>query len=367
MNRKKTIILMLIIVVSFIIAYAGHFLFEGNGKRPESTKESSPVRYKHISTEINGKKQEINILEVDLKDKRTEIKPVLSFDSIFGFEKLSSMAERSRAYAAINAGFFYEFGQPSGMVAIDGRIITASTGKFPVFIFDGQKAYIKQVETKLRLSCGGKRINLNSINTEGKPGETILYTREYGTDNRARLANTSVVIIDNKIQKAVSCRGKTDIPKNGLLLTVYKSSSLNLNDLGIKVNDTVKFEYEPYLGEDIQAYECGSWLVKNGSVVIGEKDEWVGVMTNNDPRTAIGIKDDGKVVLITVDGRQPGYSIGVTGKELGKFLLDYGVIDAAMLDGGASTEMIVKGKIVNKPSFKGQERKLGGAVVVKLR
>jgi exopolysaccharide biosynthesis protein len=70
---------------------------------------------------------------------------------------------------------------------------------------------------------------------------------------------------------------------------------------------------------------------------------------------------------MTVDGRQPGYSVGVSAKELADFLIGYGVKDAAMLDGGASTEMILKGKVINKPSFKGEERPLGGALLVRIK
>jgi len=40
-------------------------------------------------------------------------------------------------------------------------------------------------------------------------------------------------------------------------------------------------------------------------VVAVDRDDWVGLLTNRDPRTAIGVKHDGKVVLVTVDGRQP--------------------------------------------------------------
>ena len=87
-------------------------------------------------------------------------------------------------------------------------------------------------------------------------------------------------------------------------------------------------------------------------------------MTNRDPRTAVGIKNETTVVLITVDGRQPERSAGMTGEELARYLLQNGVKDAAMLDGGASTEMIVGGEIVNRPSFNGKERPVGGALAV---
>jgi exopolysaccharide biosynthesis protein len=90
----------------------------------------------------------------------------------------------------------------------------------------------------------------------------------------------------------------------------------------------------------------------------------VGVMTNRDPRTAVGIKEDGTVILFVVDGRQPGFSAGFTGKELAEYLIGCGVRDAAMLDGGASTEMLVEGRLVSRPSHKGEERPLAGGILI---
>lgn len=58
------------------------------------------------------------------------------------------------------------------------------------------------------------------------------------------------------------------------------------------------------------------------------------------PRTAIGITGDNKLVLLVVDGRQPGLSEGMTVFELAEMLRkDYGVTDAINLDGGGSTTM----------------------------
>ena len=92
----------------------------------------------------------------------------------------------------------------------------------------------------------------------------------------------------------------------------------------------------------------------------------MGVLTNRDPRTAIGIREDGTVIQLTVDGRQPGYSAGFTGRELAENLIVCGAVDAAMLDGGASTAMLFEGELVNRPSHKGQEREIAGAILVLL-
>lgn len=73
------------------------------------------------------------------------------------------------------------------------------------------------------------------------------------------------------------------------------------------------------------------------------------------PRTAIGVSADGKTLIIAViDGRQPGYSAGMTLPELGELMIKLGARDAINLDGGGSSSLVygpVGGeRIVNKPS-----------------
>jgi len=74
------------------------------------------------------------------------------------------------------------------------------------------------------------------------------------------------------------------------------------------------------------------------------------------PRTALGTNPDGKVLwLVVVDGRQKGFSEGVTLEELAKIMLDLGCVDAVNLDGGGSSiMMLAKGDgslaVMNSPS-----------------
>jgi len=374
-NRKNILIgiFILFISMSFTFFNVGHFLFnmlkpseKGNMARNESTGNTytSAVKYNHLSRTINGKKQEMDILEVDVSKPGIKIQPVLSFNLIYGFENLSSMAGKKKAYAAINGGFFYEYGQPSGMVAINGKLITGSSGKYPVFTVENGKAALMEIKSKLWLEYGSGKLKIDKMNTPGKIGEVVVYTPAYGLSNRAKTTNLTVTIKDNIIIDMGIYSGEVGIPDNGMLITIFSEQNYYLDTLPLKKGDTVKQVHEPDLTGDVSAYECGSWIIRDGRVVLGDRDAWVGVLTNRDPRTAIGIKNDGKVVLFTVDGRQPGYSEGLTGRELGEFLLEYGVKNAAMLDGGASTEMIVNNKIVNRPSFRGQERPLGGGILV---
>lgn len=74
------------------------------------------------------------------------------------------------------------------------------------------------------------------------------------------------------------------------------------------------------------------------------------------PRTALGIKDDGTVILYTIDGRQAGYSVGAGVDQVARRFLELGCVDAVLFDGGGSTTLGTTGMldgqfaIQNKPS-----------------
>jgi Phosphodiester glycosidase len=81
------------------------------------------------------------------------------------------------------------------------------------------------------------------------------------------------------------------------------------------------------------------------------------------PRTAIGVTATGKILLVVIDGRQSRWSRGATLGELRTILRDLGAVDALNLDGGGSSEMVVDGEVVNRPSD-GHERRITNAVLI---
>lgn len=104
----------------------------------------------------------------------------------------------------------------------------------------------------------------------------------------------------------------------------------------------------------------GPSLVKNGKIVDGIDD--VEIDTNfgnhsiqgNQPRTLVGAKKDGTLVFVVVDGRDAGYSRGVTMTEAAKIMLEQGCVTAYNLDGGGSSTMYFNGEVVNEPSNGGE-------------
>lgn len=120
----------------------------------------------------------------------------------------------------------------------------------------------------------------------------------------------------------------------------------------------------------VDAVSGNGVLVRDGKV-IGDVDTIgdAGFRGRN-PRTAVGILPNGRLLLVTVDGRQPGYSDGMTLRELADLLLALGARDALNLDGGGSTTLVARDsagalRIVNHPSDKEGERPVGNALAVR--
>ena len=108
--------------------------------------------------------------------------------------------------------------------------------------------------------------------------------------------------------------------------------------------------------------ESGKVLVKKG----GDRGE-------NDtdfpqPRTAVGLdKRNSKLIIVVIDGRQPGYSEGATLEELAQLMINLGAYTAMNLDGGGSSTMVMEDenqnpKVLNSPinnQIPGRERVVG--------
>ncbi|SFS17779.1 Exopolysaccharide biosynthesis protein [Microbacterium sp. cf046] len=105
----------------------------------------------------------------------------------------------------------------------------------------------------------------------------------------------------------------------------------------------------------------GPAIVEDGAVVDGiesvEVDTNVGnhSIQGEQPRTAVGLIDENHYVFVVVDGRDEGYSRGVTLTELAEIMTGLGATTAYNLDGGGSSTMYFNGQVVNQPS-NGAER-----------
>jgi hypothetical protein len=94
------------------------------------------------------------------------------------------------------------------------------------------------------------------------------------------------------------------------------------------------------------------WNAIGGNEHIVSNGSNVATWNELHPRTALGYTADQKLLMATVDGRQPGHSLGMTTPELANLLISYGVREAINLDGGGSTTMAMNDRsprLVNVP------------------
>ena len=86
--------------------------------------------------------------------------------------------------------------------------------------------------------------------------------------------------------------------------------------------------------------------------------------TTRHPRTMVGVDADHAIWLVTIDGRQPAISLGMTFTELQTLARRLGLRSALNLDGGGSTTMVAGGRIVNHPSDPTGPRPVSDALLV---
>ena len=99
-------------------------------------------------------------------------------------------------------------------------------------------------------------------------------------------------------------------------------------------------------------------------VVNGQSTEMGGTGGGLNPRTAIGQRSDGAILLLVIDGRQAS-SLGANMRDVTNVMLEFGAVNAANLDGGSSTSMFYDGECLNSSaSLKGM-RYLPNTILVR--
>ncbi|WP_418836941.1 phosphodiester glycosidase family protein, partial [Phascolarctobacterium faecium] len=101
---------------------------------------------------------------------------------------------------------------------------------------------------------------------------------------------------------------------------------------------------------------AGPMLVEDGKRNVRSVSEQIAgdIAYGRAPRTAIGVKKDGTVVILVADGRRTN-SVGMTLDEVARYMIKLGAVSALNFDGGGSSEMVLNNKILNNPSD-GNER-----------
>ena len=323
----------------------------------------------------------INALRVDLS--RATIKIVRALDAGVGTESVSSLAARHRATAAVNGGYFRTTGtyrgESMGLVLLDGKLISEpyndraefgviNNGKSTELIF-GHLGYVGEV------FVGPAKYKVHGVNRPVSKDELIIFTPEFHRTTLTKPDGLEVVVRRNKVVSIGDLTGSAQIPADGYVISAVGSARESLKR-NVRKGAPSKFLWRLsslYLKTDAQKWRnaksilgAGPQLIKAGRIDITDKQEKMvpGFATDRHPRTALAQLDTAKILLLTVDGRQPGVSVGMSLQMLADLLLALGAVEAINLDGGGSTTMVVRDKVVNRPSDQTGERPVSDAILV---
>jgi hypothetical protein len=302
-----------------------------------------------------------------------DLEPVLSNDAIVGTETLTAIERRATTVATvagINADRFNADGRPTGMLLRKGVLDHGPNANRSSIGIDSAGALrVEKVRLLPTWQGTGNRQTLAALNGSRSATGTSLYTPVWGPVTPAVTGSLELVLrpfgatIPNTevAGEVVEVRtgGGTPIPPDGAVLVARGTTAVNRMRAEAPLGTTVRIRLilDPDWAGVADAVGAGPALVRAGKAIFDAKEEFLpSQLAVSEPRTAVGQLADGRIVLVVVDGRRPGYSTGMTTFELALALLRLGAVNAAALDGGGSSTMAFEGRLLNRPSGNTERR-----------
>jgi hypothetical protein len=337
----------------------------------------------------------IHVVEVDPRACGVRLRTAAAHDRVVGLETTSSLAARAGggapALVAVNADFFRAEppGVPEGPQVAGGEVVAAEgsygpsvSTRFrvaqPVFgVARGAGPFVGEAALAgSAWTSAGRPHPLARVNAPPGPDSLALFNRfAGGTASR----DTGAVAVVVRLRGATAAAGDTaravvlrvdtlaaevTVPDGGAVLVGRGRVAGWLR--GLAPADTVAWTL-PFDGAPGAVEELvGGFpllLVAGASALDRVPAIREAFAARRHPRTAVGLRPDGTVLLVVVDGRQPGHSDGMTLAELNDLLRELGATEAVNLDGGGSTALVLGGRLVNRPSDP-QERPVANALLV---
>ncbi len=359
-----------------------------------------------------------NVVSLDPSDELLAVEPVLARGLVPGLETVPAIGGRllgDGVVAAINGGFWLSapVGDPNGYLAVDGTLVSEAQtqGGGPrgtVALRRDGRLLLDRVETLLTLRTGGpggpggeveRRVaGVNRSVSAAPPypdpdDAVVVYSRALGdevdVEPLVRAETTTAVralVVDGLVPAAdgtsrgtvaaVEGAGRVAIPSGGSVVVAHGGSAGALAAVAPGDEVALDVEVRPST-DDAEAWTDLEWGLAAGPLIarggaLTDPDDWEEegfspeIHSNpRAPRSAIGVTSQGRVLLVTVDGRQPGYAAGMTIQELAEHLLALGASDVLSLDGGASSQLATDGFLRNRPCCDARLRPVATALVVR--
>ena len=312
----------------------------------------------------------IHLFRVDLQNPGIDLEPVLAMDSHQGLEPVLNMVKRrdKPSYDVLMAvnGDFWIKSAPRGLAVLDGRMTRTPSSWSAISFSQDRIPQIGIFKTRLYLTDGaGQHIPIGSLNRPRTYNNIVLFTNAHGDAAEERSGGRSVILdpggkklpaqgqVNVQVKRVFNTSEPSGIPDGKWVVSAGRAVVKALYPLQAGARWTLVSQIEPNDFPVHDAFSGGPRLLRNGEVSVeyvkeGQRSTFA---TEKHPRTAIGYSQDRKYLIVAVvDGRQPGYSLGMDLYELAALMHEFGCFDAINLDGGGSSTMIVEDSIVNRPS-----------------
>ena len=317
---------------------------------------------------------------------KAELRVMLSNDAVGGteprLERTSSMCRRVDCLIAVNGDFFGAVAsEPVGAVVDGGQLLRSPSRQHHQLTEspDGSFSTGQLGWRGTLVPSDLQQIDLDGVNVPREANEVVLYTpaegpttgaNQYGVELALQVVRPvgPILLGTTTLVRLLELRhgGDTPIPPDGAVLSGHGRGQRSLENLWARVQAgtadpeaLLRLDVTPGAEESVGGSPI---LVRDGKRWFA--DEPRDLYRLRAPRTLAGWTPDGTLLLVTVDGRQAGYSAGMTMDEAAALMIGLGAVEAINLDGGGSTAFVVDGVIVNRPSDRAVRRD-GKTVVVK--
>jgi hypothetical protein len=308
------------------------------------------------------------------------LRTVLSNETVLGRETVSSMQRRLASQATMVGvnGDLSRFadGKPSGILLRDGVLVSPPNGQRSSagFALDGSLD-VRRVKFFGTWRGAGQRRAVNEFNDAPGKNGIALFTSDWGAATPRIAGSYSVVLttfpsaVPNVDLVApvtgVAQNGRVGLTPGTAVLVARGTAAARLQaEAPVGTTVTLRLILQPDWSSVADAVGGGPVLVRDGKPVYRANEAFTtSQIAPRHPRTAVGQLADGRIVLVVVDGRQPGYSVGMTTFEMALTMVRLGAVRAMQLDGGGSSTLAFDGVVLNRPSD-ARERPISTALML---